>query len=551
MWATPFATEPNGKPGLRAARRELGPGGERFGQAMIVDPNIDEATGTSPDLAVSSTGQADVVYRVVEHSSSTVSAAAPRRRRREVRVAHFDGERWSTLGADQPRPRRLDAPADAKPTRRRSRSARPATASSSGRSPKSNGVARIWARRIFGTSLDYVLPVTATSFNGAPIADDADAPSVAFSRLGQAEVAYRQPAGPGSPLPGPRIFLNTLPDGESESGAEFLGASVADPDVARRQRPRSVGPPSIDIDEQRETAPALRQQRRRRAWSKATTRACPGALSLGLAVRRRANSPAASVMNPEGGGVSAWPSADAQGAPGGGVREDFPGGAVQTGARERRRRRRRSANSPSGARASATGSSPSARARSATPRSSPRRSPRRPAPFVVTRAERLGQAGRRRGRPGQPAASANGPLRYQRRARRARAARPAGRLRGCACDPRGLGSRPPPRAGARDRHRRPVDAVRAGRALQSRRRAADASAIAPRGAVGVSVRVSDRYSGVAAPRRSASASATALRRAGARAVATATRAPASIGSSCARATSSATRASCASWVSVR
>ena len=36
-------------------------------------------------------------------------------------------------------------------------------------------------------------------------------------------------------------------------------------------------------------------------------------------------------MNPEGGGVSAWPSADSNGRPAVAVREDFPGGAVQTG----------------------------------------------------------------------------------------------------------------------------------------------------------------------------------------------------------------------------
>ena len=36
-------------------------------------------------------------------------------------------------------------------------------------------------------------------------------------------------------------------------------------------------------------------------------------------------------MNPQGGGVSAWPSAGAQGAPAVAVREDFPTGAVQTG----------------------------------------------------------------------------------------------------------------------------------------------------------------------------------------------------------------------------
>ncbi len=76
------------------------------------------------------------------------------------------------------------------------------------------------------------MPVTATSFDGAPITDDAEAPSVAFSRLGQAEVAYRQPAGPGSPLPGPRIFCNVLSDGESASGQEFQGASIVDKEVS-------------------------------------------------------------------------------------------------------------------------------------------------------------------------------------------------------------------------------------------------------------------------------------------------------------------------------
>ena len=39
---------------------------------------------------------------------------------------------------------------------------------------------------------------------------------------------------------------------------------------------------------------------------------------------------AASVMNPAGGGVSAWPSADTQGHEAVAVREDFPSGAMQT-----------------------------------------------------------------------------------------------------------------------------------------------------------------------------------------------------------------------------
>ena len=40
---------------------------------------------------------------------------------------------------------------------------------------------------------------------------------------------------------------------------------------------------------------------------------------------------AATVMNPKGGGVSAWSSSDPQGDPAVAVREDFPTGAVQTG----------------------------------------------------------------------------------------------------------------------------------------------------------------------------------------------------------------------------
>ena len=91
----------------------LGPGSAQFGPALIVDRDIREGTGTSPDLAMSSTGQADVVYRVVQEAR-----AAPRSRCcvrttciEQVRVAHFNGERWTALGADQPRPRPLDAPA--------------------------------------------------------------------------------------------------------------------------------------------------------------------------------------------------------------------------------------------------------------------------------------------------------------------------------------------------------------------------------------------------------------------------------------------------------
>ncbi|MFI5004596.1 MAG: PKD domain-containing protein [Solirubrobacterales bacterium] len=325
VWATPFATK-EGKPVYELLGALLGPGGSQFGQATIVDQNIEEATGTSPDLAVSTTGQADVVYRVVETSVSNVPLLRPGDVVEQVRVAHFNGRRWSGLGAIN---------------RNSGISMRPPTQANAPRiaigptgsgivvwqEPDIEGVARIWARRIFGSTLDYVLPVTATSFAGAPIGDDADAPSVAFSRLGQAEVAYRQAVGLGSPLPGPRIFLNTLPDGESANGGEFLGASVVDSAVSGGKG-AAIGPPSIDID--------AKQGMRLLYDSNGTPRVIEGddkglsgALSLGSPFAG-AEPYAASVMNPAGGGVSAWPSADAQGHPAVAVREDFPAGAVQT-----------------------------------------------------------------------------------------------------------------------------------------------------------------------------------------------------------------------------
>jgi hypothetical protein len=330
VWATPFATE-HGHPVYELLGAELSPGSREFGQPVLVDPNIGEGTGTSPDLAVSSTGQADVVYRAVSFSS-TVPLLRPTDVVESVRAASFTGERWVSLGTVNRDP---------------GLSMRPPTEANAPQvalgptgngvviwqEPEASGVARIWARRIFGQSLNYVMPVTATAYNGVPITNDADAPAVAISKLGQAEVAYRQPWATGSPLPGPRIFLNTLSDGESESGAEFLGATIADPAVAGG-RLASVGRPSVDIDERRETrllydsngSPRIVE----RSDKGALTQSSLGTPFTGSLLRPAGELASASVISPEAGGVSAWPSSDALGRPGVGVREDFPNGAVQT-----------------------------------------------------------------------------------------------------------------------------------------------------------------------------------------------------------------------------
>jgi hypothetical protein len=331
VWATPFATEKE-VPVDELLGSTLGPGSTLFGAAQLIDPDIRDGTAVAPDLVMSSTGKADVVYRVVFTHPSAEQLAIPLLRGgdviEDVRVAHYNGERWSRLGAIN-----RNQGASMRPP---SRSNAPQIAigpSGNGvvawQEPDTDGVARIWARRLFGASLDYVMPVSASSLAGAPITEDADAPSVAVSLLGQAEVAYRQSAGPGSPLPGPRVFLNTLPDGESASGAQFLGAAPLDLRSVSGGQTATVGPPDIDIDA-KQNMRLLYSANGSPRVIEGTSRGLSAALTLGPGFAGPELF-SASVMNPAGGGVSAWPSADAQGHPAIALREDFPDGAAQTG----------------------------------------------------------------------------------------------------------------------------------------------------------------------------------------------------------------------------
>jgi hypothetical protein len=330
VWATPFATERE-LPVDELLGATLGAGASGFGPAQLIDPDIRDGTGTTPQLAMSSTGKADVVYRVISNSASqtqVIPLLRPGDVVGEVRVAHYNGETWSRLGAvnrnpgvSMRPPTKANAPQIAiGPT---------GNAVVVWQEPDVEGVARIWARRLFGSTLDYVMPVSAETLAGQKIEQDADAPSVVISRLGQAEVAYRQSYGAGSPLPGgPRIFLNTLPDGESTSGAEFEGAKVVD-NVVSGGAAANLGPPSIDIDDKRDLR-LLYDANGVPRVIEGTDLGLAGSLSLGPSFAG-AEPFAASVMNPSGGGVSAWPSADRQGQAALAVREDFPSGAVQTG----------------------------------------------------------------------------------------------------------------------------------------------------------------------------------------------------------------------------
>jgi len=333
VWATPFGSE-NGQPSEELLSATVGPGASSFGPAAVVDHDIGDGEGTSPDLAMSSTGQADVVYRVVKPQGE--AGGVPLLRQgdvlEEVRVSHYLGEQWSEpdsvnrdLGISMRPPTATNAPQVA------------LGGSGSGivvwQEPEIDGIARIWARRLFGASVDYAMPVSASTYDGAPVEGDADAPSVALNNGGEAIVAYRQAGTAGTPLPEPRIFTDTLPNGESESGTEFRGA-LAVPSPAGSATPAAVGPPSASMSATGRVRVLFDEGGTPEVVTGNESALAP-AFALGtpfLAAESGAASEVApaSTSGRQGAGISAWPSTDAQGNPGVGIREDFSDGNVQT-----------------------------------------------------------------------------------------------------------------------------------------------------------------------------------------------------------------------------
>ena len=197
--------------------------------------------------------------------------------------------------------------------------------------PEIDGVARIWARRLFGS--DARLRDAGQRDELQRRADRQTTPKRRAWRS-RDSARPRSPTasrvGPGSPLPGPRIFLNILPDGESASGAEFLGAIVADTEVPGGSG-ATIGPPSIDIDERREPALLYDADGEPRVVE-GNDQGCSTGTLIARAPVRRAGTGGGERDEPRRRrGLGMAERRRRTGARRSRVREDFPGGAVQTG----------------------------------------------------------------------------------------------------------------------------------------------------------------------------------------------------------------------------
>jgi hypothetical protein len=234
-WAQEFGLESD-----RMFSATLDPGANGFQAPVPIDFNVGEATSTYPDLAMNRGGQAYLVYRVI---TDTSPANPPGYVGADVRVARYNGRLWSVLGT--PVDRNVSAPVRL-----------PDDANSpkvgidvqgggvvAWQEPDDEFVDRIWARRLFGTSVGIPLQVSPSIWEGAPLRGPVDAFSLDVSGFGQAAAAFRQQPGQASKLSAPRVMVNEMSDVFSESAGSFGKPLLAD------GGPRGgLGVPSIGVD---------------------------------------------------------------------------------------------------------------------------------------------------------------------------------------------------------------------------------------------------------------------------------------------------------------
>jgi hypothetical protein len=325
VWAEPWATIAE-VTHYRLMSAAVEPGAQQFGPALPIE-EIGDGTAAYPALTMAPDGIAYVAYRVVTNpltNNPTILPFKPGDELVAVRVARYNGEGlpWTQLGT-------INNHSEL-PMRHPSASNAPAigvalngNAVVAWQEPDSTGVARIWARRIYGTRLGNVLEVSPTESGGRPIAAEADAPAIAVSGYGEAKIAYRLEGGDGSPYGGAKILLNTLPAETAPAGAKLTGAAVVG-------GAPTLGSPSVSIDDK--TAFRLAYTGGP-SVSAGSTMAVSGNETNGLgapsALGPASGTQVATTINPAGGGLTVWSSTTSTGSSVVDAREDYAGGAWQ------------------------------------------------------------------------------------------------------------------------------------------------------------------------------------------------------------------------------
>jgi hypothetical protein len=293
----------------------LDPGSSTFGPPYVVDPDLGGGEGADPSLALASNGQGLVAYRAVTVSAENLHPGEGLRSgdvKAAIRIAVFGGERWSAP-QEVNRDPSLSMRAPNEENGPRVAVGRADQAVVAWQEPESNGTARIWARRVFGTTLGLVLQVSPSSYGGSSISEDAGAFALGVSDFGAAEVVSRVAVAPGQV----RLFASTMENINATSAAHF--SEPASLPVV--QAP--VGAPSVAIDDRGDFRIAFTTGAAAELLTGGEHADVAPEVALGPALAGP-GAGAVTALNQVGGGVSAWPAT-------GGValREDFPGGGAQ------------------------------------------------------------------------------------------------------------------------------------------------------------------------------------------------------------------------------
>jgi hypothetical protein len=321
VWVAQVATLANGelRRGLYSAA--LGQGSHEFGSALLVDPNLKAGTGTSPSVAGTGPGKAIVAYRVVTHvfglANEPVTDAVQLRPGdviEEVRVARLEGDRWSRLGAINRNPTAsMRPPSETNgPQVAIGATGRAAVA---WQEPDQTGAARVWVRRITGTTLGPIFLASPESFGGKPISDDATAFGIGVTPTDRVRVVARVDGGAGSALGGQRMFLTSFASSASPNGAKPVGPEEVD-GAGASAPPGPLGAPAIAVTDGPGAEGAMNL-----AYTSASTVESVGVDTVGKPTPPRAVS----------GSVVAYEATDESGSPTVVVRQEFPEGELQTG----------------------------------------------------------------------------------------------------------------------------------------------------------------------------------------------------------------------------
>ena len=196
-------------------------------------------------------GTAYVVYRVVTNPLTpgitqppgTIAPMHPGDELVDVRVAQFNGLFWNSLGAVNRAPGQVTM---RKPT---AANAPVITVDRGGdamvawQEPDIDGVARIWARRLYGTSQGYVLRGQSRDDRRQAGDRRRRRPVAQLRQLRERRaLAFRLGGGPGSPL-GDAARVRQHPAGPVHSGAEHFTGPVA---IAGAP---TIGEPSVSVDD--------------------------------------------------------------------------------------------------------------------------------------------------------------------------------------------------------------------------------------------------------------------------------------------------------------